>query len=117
MTDHSDMHVNGVATYLDYYQDLARITAIYPNEFAVSYPILGAIGELGEFANKYKKVLRDGITLDLNDAMHELGDILWYLANIAEDLNLSLGDIALANIEKLRDRKERGVIGGSGDTR
>ena len=54
---------------------------------------------------------------NLQEVKKELGDVMWYLANIADDFGLKLEDIAVANIEKLQDRKNRGVLGGSGDNR
>lgn len=99
------------------YQDEARKTAIYPSTRKVQYPILGLMGELGEFANKYKKTIRDAITLDREDMKKELGDMLWYLSAIATDLDIALDEVALLNLEKLNDRAQRGVIGGSGDNR
>lgn len=101
----------------NFYQDEARKTAIYPNNYKVTYPLLGLTGEVGEFANKYKKVIRDGITLDRKDLESELGDILWYLSNLASDLGISLDAIAANNIMKLKNRMDRGVIKGSGDNR
>lgn len=100
------------------YQIKSRETAIYEDEV---YPYLGLSGEVGELLNKYKKILRDGnnIITDefINDASYELGDILWYLAQIASDLDLSLDKIAKNNIKKLQDRKARGKLKGSGDNR
>lgn len=106
-----------IAEGFDVYQMYAETTAIYPRNFSVSYPLIGLVGEVGEFANKYKKVIRDGITLDPKDTEKELGDILWYLSNLASDLGINLEDIAVHNLEKLADRARRGVIKGSGDTR
>jgi NTP pyrophosphatase (non-canonical NTP hydrolase) len=104
----------------DIYQDLAVGTAIYPTERAIIYPALG-LGEAGEVQNKVKKVYRDkGGEWSAEDRMaiaKELGDLLWYVAVLARDLNVSLGYIAVQNLEKLASRQERGVLGGSGDTR
>lgn len=99
------------------YQEVARKTAIYPMREKLTYPILGLVGEAGEVANKYKKVLRDNNEKELQAIPSELGDVLWYLANICSDLGITLEAIALDNIHKLLDRKERGVLGGSGDNR
>lgn len=99
------------------YQEQARETAIYPSAHAVVYPLLGLAGEVGEFCNKYKKVLRDGASFSTDDAAAELGDILWYLSNIAYDMGVGLDYIANSNLEKLADRKARNVLGGSGDNR
>ncbi len=97
----------------DEYQVKAKQTAIY--DHPIIYPTLGLCGESGEVAEKVKKHLRDGTSLD--ELKKELGDVLWYLASIASDLNISLNDIALTNVEKLQSRMERGKIGGSGDNR
>lgn len=99
------------------YQQMARKTAIYPTKASVTYPLIGLIGEVGEFANKYKKTIRDGTPMEDSDIIGELGDCLWYLSNIASDLGITLNDIAIHNLEKLFDRKDRGVLGGSGDNR
>ena len=99
------------------YQEQARQTAIYPEEYAITYPLLGLVGEVGEFSNKYKKVLRDGKEFSKEDMASELGDILWYVSNVAYDARLDLSYIANKNLDKLFDRKERGVLGGSGDNR
>jgi NTP pyrophosphatase (non-canonical NTP hydrolase) len=104
-------------TDFNIYQAVARDTAIYPPEEAITYPLLGLVGEVGEFANKYKKVIRDGKEFPREDMASELGDILWYLANLAYDCDLNLNHIAQKNLDKLGDRKIRGVLGGSGDTR
>ncbi len=102
---------------MDTYQEKAVETAIYDSDHAVTYPLIGLIGEVGEFANKYKKVLRDDADFTTKDATAELGDILWYIANLAADLDISLSDVAYHNVRKLKDRQERGVLGGSGDVR
>jgi len=103
------------------YQKLAVSTAIYPEEYNVLYPALGLANEGGECLGKIKKVLRDdnGVYSEekKNEIGKEIGDALWYLAALARDLGLSLGDIAKQNIEKLQSRKERGVLQGSGDNR
>lgn len=103
------------------YQQKARETAIYPSEHSILYPTLGLCGEAGEVAEKVKKVIRDkGGEFDEFDRMNirkELGDVLWYMAQICSDLDLRLESIAIANVEKLRLRKEKGTLSGSGDDR
>lgn len=104
------------------YQKLSRKTAIYPDkDHNFIYPTLGLTGEAGEVAEKIKKVLRDnkGIIDDLRkqEIKKELGDVLWYLSQIATELDLSLGDIANSNIEKLNSRQERNKLSGEGDNR
>jgi len=98
------------------YQAAALATAIYPDEFDVIYPALGLAGEAGEISNKIKKTLR-GDSLNYNDMVSELGDVLWYLAVLADDLGISLNRVAEENILKLADRKIRGKLKGSGDNR
>lgn len=104
---------------LNEYQKKARVTAIYSDP--VIYPTLGLAGETGEVAEKVKKVLRDSSgyfsAVKKEEIKKELGDVLWYLANLAEDLGITLDDVAQLNIDKLYDRKDRGVLGGSGDNR
>jgi NTP pyrophosphatase (non-canonical NTP hydrolase) len=100
------------------YQAQAKRTAVYPGAYVLTYPALGLAGEAGEFANKVKKLLRDGAQLTTRQALlDELGDVLWYVAICASDLGANLNDIALNNIQKLKDREERGALGGSGDNR
>lgn len=104
---------------LDEYQQRANETAIYPE--GLNYPILGLAGEAGELCNKYKKILRDkGGEADINDLgqlAKELGDVLWYVAQIATELDTDLETVARRNLMKLEDRQNRGVLGGSGDNR
>ena len=104
------------------YQKLSRKTALYPNKDKnFIYPTLGLCGESGEVAEKIKKVLRDddGVLNEgkKEELKKELGDVLWYLAQIATESGLSLNEIASLNIEKLSSRLERGKISGSGDNR
>ncbi|MDP3902096.1 MAG: nucleoside triphosphate pyrophosphohydrolase family protein [bacterium] len=104
------------------YQEKSRKTALYPgngNNFI--YPTLGLAGEAGEVADKIKKVLRDkgGLISEetKKELEKELGDVLWYLSQIASELGLSLENVAVKNIEKIYSRLERGKLGGSGDNR
>ena len=104
------------------YQDKARNTAKYPViGDRVIYPTLGLTNEAGEVAGKIKKVFRDKGGLispaDREALKAELGDVLWYLAQVATELGLSLDEIAAANIAKLLDRQARGKIQGDGDDR
>lgn len=98
------------------YQNQAATTAIYPASVQVLYPTLGLAGEAGEVANKVKKIVRDG-KLDKEAIGSEIGDCLWYIAAICKDLGLKMEDVAQANLDKLRQRQERGTLSGSGDTR
>ena len=101
---------------LNEYQKAAARTAIYNTTHSILYPALGLAGEAGEVANKVKKMIRDG-NFDRSGIAAELGDVLWYVAALARDLNIDLQDIAMSNVEKLYDRKERGTLKGSGDKR
>lgn len=106
----------------DDYQKETNKTAIYPKLMHGSvYPALGLAGEAGEVAEKVKKLVRDdeGVVSDdkLKEVKKELGDVLWYVSQVATEFNLSLSEIAEANIVKLRDRAERGKLKGSGDNR
>jgi len=104
------------------YQTKSRMTAKYPAiGHPVIYPTLGLVNEAGEVAGKIKKVFRDKdgeINAETISALKaELGDVLWYLAQVATELDLTLDDIAEYNIAKLMDRLERGKIQGDGDNR
>lgn len=104
------------------YQTKSRKTAIYPDLGSnISYPTLGLANEAGEVAGKVKKVFRDNagvVSQEQRDAIaSEIGDVLWYCAQLATELDTSLADIASHNIDKLYSRMDRGVLGGSGDTR
>jgi len=105
----------------DEYQEEAVKTAIYGEGQNIIYPALGLGNEAGEVLGKIKKVLRDNngeFTSEKNVAIAaEIGDVLWYMAALCRDLNVSLDAIAKANIAKLRDRQARNVIQGSGDNR
>ena len=98
------------------YQRQAATTAIYPASVQVLYPTLGLAGEAGEVANKVKKIVRDG-KLDKEAIGSEIGDCLWYIAAICKDLGLKMEDVAQTNLDKLRQRQEKGTLSGSGDTR
>jgi NTP pyrophosphatase (non-canonical NTP hydrolase) len=100
----------------DAYQDWTDETAIYPPEQGIEYTALGLASEAGEYAGKVKKMIRDK-NYDLEAMAAELGDVLWYVARAAAELDLHLSDIALMNIEKLNSRKERGKLNGGGDDR
>lgn len=126
---------SAIAYTFDNYQEDAGTTAIYPDAGegspeAVNYAILGLIGEAGEIANKWKKFIRDGQSIPVTSDAYkarlfayklelqaELGDVLWYAANLATELGVSFGDVAADNYRKLLDRKTRDVIHGSGDER
>ena len=106
---------------LSEYQRRSRSTAAYPREVAITYPALGLAGEAGEVADHIKKVFRDDAGVVADDRREriadELGDVLWYVAQLATELELDLEQIAARNLEKLASRARRGVIAGSGDKR
>ena len=104
------------------YQTKSRRTAKYPSiGQPVVYPTLGLTNEAGEVAGKIKKIFRDkdGVisAADREALKGELGDVLWYLAQVCTELEISLDEVAEYNIEKLTSRLERGRIGGDGDNR
>ncbi|GER79778.1 MAG: hypothetical protein JETCAE02_23430 [Anaerolineaceae bacterium] len=104
------------------YQKRSRATAQYPSiGHAVVYPTLGLVNEAGEVAGKIKKVFRDKngeIGAEARAALtSELGDVLWYLAQVCTELDISLDDVAESNLAKLLDRQQRGKIKGDGDNR
>lgn len=105
---------------LNEYQLEARSTARYPVSQGLMYCALGLCGESGEVADKLKRVYRDhgGDLEALRESMaKELGDVLWYVANLAHELGYTLEQVASMNVEKLRSRAERGAIHGEGDDR
>lgn len=104
------------------YQKKSRKTAIYPRVGKnYIYPTLGLADEAGEVVGKVKKVIRDKNEIMDEETKiaiaKELGDVLWYIAQIATELDLSLDEIAKENIKKLSSRLNRGKIGGNGDNR
>lgn len=107
---------------LNDYQSAAESTAIYPGQATddgITYTVLGLIGEAGEIANKWKKYYRDDLDLAdvLSSMREELGDVLWYIANLAAELGYSLNQIAEDNLQKLANRQSAGTLTGSGDNR
>ncbi len=107
---------------LNAYQAAARRTALYPDAGNNPiYPTLGLSGEAGEVADKVKKVIRDRAG-HFDDEVRaeialELGDVLWYVAQLASELGYELEVVANQNLKKLRDRADRGQLRGSGDHR
>ncbi|HET9281072.1 MAG TPA: nucleoside triphosphate pyrophosphohydrolase family protein [Candidatus Angelobacter sp.] len=92
----------------DNYQDEAQITDQHPGKDEVSLvvPLLGLAGETGSLLTEYKKLLRDGSAYKVfsERIQEELGDILWYLANIATKAGLRLEDVARSNLRKIGNR-------------
>ena len=104
------------------YQERSRATAVYPDLGSnIVYPALGLCGEAGETAEKVKKAIRDDggtLTEERRAALAaELGDVLWYAAQLATEAGLDLEQVAQGNLDKLASRRERSVLQGSGDDR
>lgn len=108
------------------YQEKSRETAIYPNlGDNLPYLALGIAGESGEVADKVKKFIRDAKFTSIKDLSveqkkeltTEIGDVLWYIAQLATELDMSLEAVAQQNIDKLQGRKQHGTLRGSGDNR
>lgn len=111
---------------LDKYQKQAAGFDLFETTLDLNAPgflekVLGLVGEAGETADKIKKVIRDkGGRADAGDVemiKKELGDVLWYVANVARYLNLPLSEVADGNIKKLSSRKKRDKLHGEGDER
>jgi NTP pyrophosphatase (non-canonical NTP hydrolase) len=92
------------------YQEAAHNVAVYPGEHRLYYAVLGLCGESGEVAELVKKALRAKIEVDKDKLAKELGDVLWYLSEIATQYGLNLGDIAGMNLVKLRERQLAGTL-------
>ena len=103
------------------YQEKIKVTAKYPSNVRVLYPCLGLAGETGEVCEKIKKVYRDNGGVFTHDKVEEIkkeiGDVLWYIQALCNDLGISMQDVAQLNVDKLFSRLERGVINGNGDNR
>lgn len=103
------------------YNELSSRVLIYPRDIAPLYLALGVNGESGELGEKIKKVYRDNAGLfeaeHIESIKKEVGDVLWYLNRLSEELGFTLEEAAELNIEKLKDRIEREVIQSSGDNR
>lgn len=106
------------------YQKQAITTAVYPADVALPYLALGLAGEAAEVANKAKKVLRgdyddnpERAEQALAQIAKELGDTLWYIAVLADELGVDLDEVALNNLAKLHNREVNGTLKGSGDER
>jgi NTP pyrophosphatase (non-canonical NTP hydrolase) len=105
------------------YQKKALTTVISKNDYFKDtlHWVLGINGEAGEVAEKVKKIIRDkdGVMSDEDkqELAKEIGDVLWYLAVFAQSLGYSFDDIAKTNLDKLKSRKDRGALQGSGDNR
>lgn len=116
-----EAQITAIGVGMDCYASIVNFTRIYPDTLNVIYPTLGLTGEAGEVAEKVKKILRDkkgNIRIEeAREIAKELGDVLWYIAAISHDLGIPLSEVAVMNLDKLRDRESRGVLRGSGDNR
>lgn len=104
----------------DEYQRGAAKTAIYPNVGNnIYYPALGLGGEVGEVLNKIKKIMRGDKSLEdkREEIAAELGDCMWYIAQLATELKVDLSQICMDNLDKLNKRKEQNLLTGDGDNR
>lgn len=112
----------------DYFQHEAKKFAIYKENLSddnnVLYPVLGLLSESGEVADKFKKIMRDtklplrSLPMDKKvEIQKELGDCLWYIALIADELDFDLSEVAEGNLDKLTSRRHRSMLKGSGDNR
>ena len=120
-SDLAEMSINAhqltVPLTLDQYQEQAKATAVYPYEKADQYLIAGLAGEVGELASIFAKHWRGDGDLNHDHAKAELGDVLWFVAMLAEQLDTDLSTIAQGNLNKLADRAVRGKLKGNGDNR
>ena len=103
------------------YAEFVESLKVYPYTATIIYPALGLCGEAGEVAEKVKKIIRDKGSVytpeDKFEILKELGDVLFYITALSQDLGFSLEDVAMMNVEKLMSRKERDAIHGNGDNR
>jgi NTP pyrophosphatase (non-canonical NTP hydrolase) len=115
-----------VSLNFEEYQKEAMKTAQYPFlGYNLVYPAMGLAGEAGEYCDKIKKMWRNKGVMDTSlltiqervEIIKELGDVLWYIAASAKELDTDLEFIAISNITKLQSRRERGVIKSEGDNR
>ncbi|MCL4735355.1 MAG: nucleoside triphosphate pyrophosphohydrolase family protein [Candidatus Omnitrophica bacterium] len=101
----------------DGYQIRSSRYAIFPEDHTMQYLVLGLCSEAGELASKLKKQIRDETPITKQDLSREVGDVLWYCAQILTANGIYLEDCMKANIEKLESRLQRGTLQGSGDHR
>ena len=83
----------------------------------LQYAVLNLAGEAGEVTSKLAKSRRDKEPIDREAFALECGDVMWSLALIAEEIGISMAEMAQINLDKLASRKARGMLGGSGDYR
>lgn len=112
------------------YQTIIAETAVYPKEIALAYCAMGLTGEAGEVADKIKKLYRDDKlnSLDATSELllidehrlaiaKELGDVLWYITAMANEIDMDLEQVAQMNYDKLLKRRRTNTLHGNGDDR
>lgn len=121
--DYQDETIN-TAVYKKSVRDFVRESTLDKawEVMEIQYVTLGLVGEAGEIANKVKKQIRDHPKDAFNDEFKrdmigEIGDVMWYVSQLCNELGLDLESIMELNVEKLQSRKERGTLQGSGDER
>lgn len=123
-----DLEEFGTKPSMNNYQLIATKSAIYPGRetpLGLAYCALKLNGEAGELAEHVGKAMRDDNFMLVQELtaerrlslIKEVGDVLWYVAAICNELNITLAEAAETNLEKLFDRGERGKLQGSGDNR
>ena len=121
-SDLAEMSINAhqltVPLTLDAYQEQAKATAVYPEDKAREYLVAGLAGEVGEVASLFAKHWRaDQEWLDYSEVAAELGDVLWFITLLADEVGYDLSEVAQNNLDKLADRAQRGKLKGNGDNR
>lgn len=99
------------------YEDFVESMRVFPAAHKIVYPALGLAGEAGEATEKVKKWLRGDRELDKEGLIKELGDVMYYITALANDIGYSLQDVIDTNVKKLTERKKNDKIKGNGDLR
>ena len=95
---------------LDVFQEeaLRSMRNDLPYEAICSNMCMGLAGETGETVDIFKKHIYQGKDLDINDVIEEIGDILWYIANLCNVNKITMKECMESNVEKLRKRYPNG---------
>ena len=95
---------------LDVFQEeaLRSMRSDLPYEAICSNMCMGLAGETGETVDIFKKHIYQGKMLDINDVIEEIGDILWYIANLCNVNKITMKECMESNVEKLRKRYPNG---------
>lgn len=96
------------------YQEFTKSVNLKPT---LGHVFSGLVEEVGELAGHIKRLERDDKHIDDAAFIKELGDILWYVSELASVRGYSLDEVVQINYKKLKDRVERNVLRGSGDER